>query len=739
MKKIISLVTAFSFFLLSGPFAFAGGSTTYYWDTNGATAGFGSSSGTWGTDAYWSTSSAGTDATTDPPTTDLDDINFGTATLGIAAPGNTIAVNGTVDMNSITFGAGQTDAVIISGGTAIHMDEDAAITVDNTTDTINTNISGCADTLTKLGTGTLILAGTNTYTGATCVDEGILNLTGDIQSSGTTYVRYGGTLKGTGTTGNMKVFADGVLNPGDSVGTISSVGDVEYGGGGKGSEGGMYKWEINDAAGTAGTDPGWDHHSIDGGLNITASSSAGDTFTIDITSLTGDIAGNAANFTKTSNYTWTIATAAAGVTGFDAASFTLDASNFTNDITGTVQNGYFEIFLSGNMLQLLYYAAVDETRTHFATDATNSNARAVGEVFDNMSDPSSDMSSVLTALGNLSDSEAGSAEETMSPTVDGAVVQSVLSMGSQVVDTINIHLENMPGQGTATGVSTGDDCFKDVSIWTQGLGDYAHQDSRGTSNGYNSTSWGLICGADLPIANDSIRMGIGAGYGQTFVRSKDFSGRTDIDSIPASAYMTYDDKNNPFYIDGVFTFMYNTYSGTRNVSAGPTIQRVANSDYDGQQYIAYFEGGYSFFLKNFILTPLASINYTHLHVENYTETGADALNLKVAAQDYDMCQTGLGAKIAYPFQSAFGELAPDMHFKWLYDWVGDSQATSANFSGGGTSFATNGFSPACSAYNIGTKLTIKTKYNIALDLNYDYLMKEDYYEHYGFINVRYSF
>lgn len=104
-----------------------------------------------------------------------------------------------------------------------------------------------------------------------------------------------------------------------------------------------------------------------------------------------------------------------------------------------------------------------------------------------------------------------------------------------------------------------------------------------------------------------------------------------------------------------------------------------------------------------------------------------------------MAHTGFGAKFAYPFEQKYGTIMPDMHFKWLYDWVGDNQATTASFAGGGTSFATQGFKPAQSGYDFGTKITFNTKYNIALDVRYDFLLKEDYYEHSGIVNVEYSF
>ncbi len=374
----------------------------------------------------------------------------------------------------------------------------------------------------------------------------------------------------------------------------------------------------------------------------------------------------------------------------------------------------------------------------FSGVATDSNAAATGGVLDNVTNPSSDMTTVLDALSGSSASQVASSEKSMTPTTDGAITQSATAMLGNFINNTETHLCGLR-TGSTTGISTGDNYLNGVDVWAQGLGDYAHQDSRGSSNGYNATSWGVSGGADKSIFNDSVRVGLGSGYGQTFLRSKDFSGRTDIDSIPGTIYGDYENCNYPFYVNAAFTFVYNMYSGSRQVTAGPAITRIANADYDGQQYSGYIEGGYSFFYKKLELTPLASFEYMHLHTESYTETNAGALNLNVASQDYDVAQTGLGAKVAYPVDLKYGTVTPDLHFKWLYDWIGDKQATTAGFAGGGTSFGTQGFAPAQSTYDVGTRLSFKPNNNITLALDYDLLLKAAYYEHYGTVTVKYSF
>jgi autotransporter-associated beta strand protein len=151
--------------------------TTYYWDSNGATSGFGNSTGSWGTDAFWSTDAAGTSATSNPSITTSDTVNFGTAALNYANPTVTgpSSAQGFQNMN---FGAGQTTALSISGGT-LNLAANSTITQSSTSAnmTIGSVLQGSGSALTKTGSGALTLSGNNTFTGGvTLTGNGALNL-----------------------------------------------------------------------------------------------------------------------------------------------------------------------------------------------------------------------------------------------------------------------------------------------------------------------------------------------------------------------------------------------------------------------------------------------------------------------------------------------------------------------------------------------------------------------------------
>ncbi|MES2980850.1 MAG: autotransporter-associated beta strand repeat-containing protein [Verrucomicrobiota bacterium] len=119
--------------------------------------------------------------------------------------------------------------------------------------------------LTKTTAGTLILTGTNTYTGATNVNVGTLLVNGSISNSSLTTVASGATIGGSGTVGALTVSSGGFINPGNSPDVLNVVGAY--------TQAGTYNAEIT--ANTVGDGiTGYDQINVTGTVNITDGSLA---------------------------------------------------------------------------------------------------------------------------------------------------------------------------------------------------------------------------------------------------------------------------------------------------------------------------------------------------------------------------------------------------------------------------------------------------------------------------------
>ena len=148
--------------------------------------------------------------------------------------------------------------------------------------------------------------------------------------------------------GALALQSDGTISPGNSPGTLSVIGTTTWAGGGN------YNWQLLDATGTAGS--GWDTVSITGALDLT-NLTLGSPFKVNLWSLStfAGSGGNALNFNSSLSYSWTIASASSGITGFDANEFSIytTAVNGTNGFSNSFA-GTFSMSQSGNNLNLNY-------------------------------------------------------------------------------------------------------------------------------------------------------------------------------------------------------------------------------------------------------------------------------------------------------------------------------------------------------------------------------------------------
>jgi fibronectin-binding autotransporter adhesin len=266
-------------------------------------------------------------------------IGTGTLTIGdLSVPGTAISLQGTANLsgsNAITnavtvnqsFSMAGTNSMEFAG--PITLANSVVVTASGTASSVPTfsgKISGTGFSLTKTNNATLTISnGDNDYDGGTTIygPLKITNPSGSALGSGAVTVMPGGTLTGNGIASGTLTLS-GTISPGTSPGTITTGGETWNGAA-------SYKFEINDATGTAGSSTGWDLVNINGDLTIAATS--GSQFNINVNGLDGlGNVGTTANFSRISSYDWVIAQCSGTINGFDPAAFNINTANFTTNM-----------------------------------------------------------------------------------------------------------------------------------------------------------------------------------------------------------------------------------------------------------------------------------------------------------------------------------------------------------------------------------------------------------------------
>ena len=223
------------------------------------------------------------------------------------------------------------------------------------------------------GAGRTTLSGSNNFSGQTAIlSEGTLAIPTAAATAGSVRVSTGSagtfdvsaiaggyavpaaqTLVGSGTVaGSASAAAGATLSPGVGRGTLTFTETLTMGAGGN------LNWQIEDGAGTAGQPGGWDLLNVNGALSIAATSAG--RFNVNLWSVLGSGAsGPALGFDPLVSSTYTIATAAGGITGFAVNKFTVNTGSFngTAGFVNGLEGGTFRVAQSGNNLNLVFSPA----------------------------------------------------------------------------------------------------------------------------------------------------------------------------------------------------------------------------------------------------------------------------------------------------------------------------------------------------------------------------------------------
>lgn len=332
---------------------------------------------------------------------------------------------------------------------------------------------------------------------------------------------------------------------------------------------------------------------------------------------------------------------------------------------------------------------------------------------------------ILLALGQLESSEE----------VANAVAQLVPALATQGTQatTQNANLfSNVIGNRITgqRGLSAGDTNWQDdTNLWVKPFGGYADQNRRSGVPGFEADTIGVAFGADYQT-NERLLLGAGFAFSETEVDGKTISNNAlDVSTYQLVLYGNYD-VNPTDFVEGYAMFGWSDNDTQRSIAFGG-LTDFAEGDYDSWFTRVYAGYGRTYQTSDrFSFAPVATLRYTYIDQDGYTEDGAGALNLVVSGTDEDSLILGLDGVGTYKLD-ADGTYSVSVRGGIGYDVTNDRTIVTSTFAGGGGAFATRGMKADEFVYRGGFGIKAEPEELMQVRLDYEFEGRADYQSHGG--------
>ncbi len=530
--------------------------------------------------------------------------------------------------------------------------------------------------LTKEGAGGLWLTGTNTYSGPTLVNAGLLAVNGSLTSD--VRVQQSGILGGSGSVGSLTVASGGTVAPGNSIGTLNVNGDVTF------EEGSRYAVEV----------------APDGRSDRIASASA-------ITINGGEVLvslENSANLLSQSEAQsltgrYNILTAEQGISGeFDSL-----LPEYAFAFVGTSLN------YQDNQLSL----AVGRNDVAFASVAESANQRAVAVAAEALGAGNPVYESLLLSG---TPGEARQAFQQLAGQVHADIASAQVNDSRYLRDTLNDRLRQAEGLAGSPEIKA-----DEGGSWAKLLGAWDHASGDASATGYQASTYGVLLGLDSTLM-DNARIGVATGYTRTSLDGG-YGSNADSDNYHLAVYGGK--EYGALALRAGAGYTWHRFDTERSVTYGNQYDR-ASAKYNARTEQFFAEAGYSIPVGPVNVEPFANLSYVNFQNNRIAEQGGAAA-LHGDKQHTDATLSTLGLRSDLEWEVSQGTaVALRGELGWQHQYGDLDRGTGLKFNGSSTPFVVNSVSASRDGAVIKASAEVALNQNSHLSLGYSGLLSENY-------------